>query len=121
MSERRRLAERPRKVKYTRASPELAIFATRPRRVPGARRVQCTVSRVPSWCVLGRSRCLVCVFTVFCQCILPIGIASTDTAKAVESLYSIDPPFDDARAKEKERNSRFGTVTVASGDTLENL
>ena len=56
VSERRRLAERSRKVKYTRASPELAIFATRPRRVRCVvYSVQCQVC-VPSWCVLGRSR-----------------------------------------------------------------
>ena len=57
VSERRRLAERPRKVKYTRASPELAIFATRPRRVRGAScSVKCTVLRLGS------------VSSVFCQC-----------------------------------------------------
>ena len=67
MSERRRLAERPRKVKYTRASPELAIFATRPRRVRCVvYSVQCQVCRLGvslvvlvAWCV--SSQCSVSV------------------------------------------------------------
>ena len=67
MSERRRLAERPRKVKYTRASPELAISATRPRRVRCVvYSVQCQVCRLGvslvvfvAWCV--SSQCSVSV------------------------------------------------------------
>ena len=71
MSERRRLAERPRKVKYTRASPELASFATRPRRVRCVvYSVQCQKCAVLV-CVLLVVLVLVCVFTVLCQCSSP--------------------------------------------------
>ena len=67
VSERRRLDERPRKVKYTRASPELAISATRPRRVRCVvYSVQCQVCRLGvslvvfvAWCV--SSQCSVSV------------------------------------------------------------
>ena len=68
VSERRRLAERPRKVKYTRASPELAIFLQPGRGVSGASctvySVKCAVLVCPwSFSLLGV--CLHSVLSVF--------------------------------------------------------
>ena len=120
VSEGRRLDERPRKVKYTRASPELASFVRPGRGVSGASCTVYSVKSVPSWCVcpFGRSRsgvCLHSIMSVFLS-LLPHR-TSTDTARAIDRMMMLAQKSISSACRGAGKNTAVLARAVARAQT----